>query len=91
MSDTPTEERTKETVKRIVDDSATKRFIFTAESYSGQWFSCPKIQDMSGESEAQMIAEYIGVVSARTGRDPEDIFREVAEKINNRAFERVDE
>lgn len=77
-------EQAGDAITAIVRDPETARFLFIAESEQGEWLSTPAVRDSSGESEAEMLAEYIQTVANRTERDTETVLREIVDKLNER-------
>lgn len=77
-------EQASEAITAIVSDPETRRFLFIAESEQGEWFSTPAVRDASGQSEAELLAEYIQTLASRTDQDTETVLREIVGKINER-------
>jgi hypothetical protein len=79
------EERAREMVAGLARDSETSRFVFVAQSDRGEYASISLVEDESGFSEAELLAEYVSAISQRTGKDRETVLREIISVLNGSA------
>jgi hypothetical protein len=78
-------EDARDLVADVAVDEDTVRFIFIAESGAGELFSLPLVADGEGDGavETQLLAEYLAVVSRRTGRTREALVRDLVRQLND--------
>lgn len=71
-------------VADVATDEDTVRFVFIAESGAGELFSLPLVADGEGDgtAETRLLANYLAVVSERTGRTRKALVRDLVEQLN---------
>jgi hypothetical protein len=84
MSPALDESNPRDLVSDVAVDEDTVRFVFIAESSGGKLFSMPLVRDgeTDGTAEMRLLAEYLAVVSERTGRTREGLVRDVVQQLN---------